>query len=110
MEERKTYSEKLKDPRWQKKRLEIFERDNWMCQVCNDKTTTLVVHHKYYESGKEPWEASDDALITRYEIEQLLLCELRKKFSKYFVYRLTKSIERLSPGQTIKIGLKKGAR
>ena len=24
-----SYSDKLKDPRWQRKRLEIFERDNW---------------------------------------------------------------------------------
>ena len=31
------YSEKLKDPRWQKKRLEILERDNFRCQYCGDK-------------------------------------------------------------------------
>ncbi len=29
-----TYSEKLRDPRWQKKRLQIFERDGWKCRVC----------------------------------------------------------------------------
>ena len=27
------YSEKLKDPRLQKKRLQILERDNWTCQT-----------------------------------------------------------------------------
>jgi hypothetical protein len=31
MNSRKTYSEKLRDPRWQKKRLQIFERDEFMC-------------------------------------------------------------------------------
>lgn len=57
-----TYSEKLKDPRWQKKRLGILERDGWKCWVCSDETTTLHVHHLRY-SG-EPWEAPDEMLLT----------------------------------------------
>lgn len=57
---KKTYSEKLKDPRWQKKRLEILNRDNWTCQSCGDKETTLHVHHVSYRG--EPWEAPDDAM------------------------------------------------
>lgn len=32
--------------------------------MCGDTTTTLHVHHKYYEKGNEPWEYRDDALIT----------------------------------------------
>jgi len=56
------YSEKLQDPRWQKKRLKILERDNWTCQKCRDKEASLHVHHLKYH--KEPWEASDDDLIT----------------------------------------------
>jgi len=53
----KTYAEKLKDPRWQKKRLEVFERDDWTCQECGDKTNTLVVHHeKYSKQYKNPWD------------------------------------------------------
>lgn len=56
------YADKLKDPRWQKKRLEIFNRDNWQCCVCKAADRTLVVHHKQY-SG-DPWEASDDQLRT----------------------------------------------
>lgn len=31
-----TYSQKLRDPRWQKKRLEILERDSFTCQHCHD--------------------------------------------------------------------------
>ncbi len=52
----KTYSEKLKDPRWQKKRLEVLNRDQFTCQVCFDKEQTLMVHHKIYTKGCEPWE------------------------------------------------------
>jgi 5-methylcytosine-specific restriction endonuclease McrA len=58
-----TYKEKLLDPRWQKKRLEILERDNWACQWCGDAETTLHVHHLYY-SGSFPWETEDDGLQT----------------------------------------------
>lgn len=57
-----TYSEKLKDPRWQKKRLKILERDNWTCVYCDDKEKTLHIHHEKY-SG-EPWETNDDDLKT----------------------------------------------
>lgn len=57
-----TYSEKLKDPRWQKKRLKILERDEFACTMCGDDTTELHVHHKKYNG--EPWEAIDSELIT----------------------------------------------
>lgn len=58
------YIEKLKDPRWQKKRLEIFKRDGWACQVCYDDKATLHVHHRYYEAGKAPWEYPPEAFST----------------------------------------------
>lgn len=57
------YSDRLKDPRWQKKRLEIFEMDNWFCQYCWQKDATLIVHHLYY-LPVEPWEYPNEALIT----------------------------------------------
>lgn len=60
----KTYAEKLKDPRWQKKRLRIFNRDNWRCQSCLSVKNTLHVHHKMYMNGVEPWEYEDAHLIT----------------------------------------------
>lgn len=59
---KKSYSELLKDPRWQKKRLEILERDNWLCKFCQDGETELQIHHLKY-SGK-PWEAESKNLIT----------------------------------------------
>lgn len=58
------YSQKLRDPRWQKKRLEIMQRDNFTCQVCNDSKSTLNVHHCYYEKGADPWEYENGSLIT----------------------------------------------
>lgn len=60
----KTYSEKLRHPKWQQKRLEIFKRDKWKCRLCGDKKTELHVHHIFYEKGKEPWEVDNDVLTT----------------------------------------------
>lgn len=53
---RKTYSEKLKDPRWQKKRLQVLERAGWACECCGATDKTLNVHHGMYRRGAEPWE------------------------------------------------------
>lgn len=60
----KTYSEKLKDPRWQKRRLEVMKRDGFTCHRCRDKEKTLNVHHLMYDKGKDPWDYDDCALIT----------------------------------------------
>lgn len=57
------YREKLKDPRWQKKRLEIFNRDNFTCQHCKAKNISLQVHHKAYREV-EPWDYPDHYLVT----------------------------------------------
>lgn len=60
----KPYAEKLRDPRWQKKRLEVMERDGFTCQNCGDKESTLNVHHWYYAAGNDPWDYPDEALAT----------------------------------------------
>jgi len=59
-----TYQEKLKDPRWQKKRLEIFKRDNWTCHNCGATDKTLCVHHRIYFPKRDPWEYEDHFLMT----------------------------------------------
>ena len=63
----KDYWEKLQDPRWQKKRLEVFEKAEFRCEKCFNDSNTLNVHHKTYFKGHEPWE---------YHVNQLsLLCK-----------------------------------
>lgn len=59
-----SYAEKLKDPRWQKLRLEILERDAFTCQNCDSTTTTLHVHHRRYLKGKDPWDIPVEYLVT----------------------------------------------
>lgn len=56
------YYELLKDPRWQKKRLEVLETANWKCESCDSGERTLHVHHMYYERGAKPWEYPANAL------------------------------------------------
>jgi len=61
---RLTYAEKLRDPRWQRLRLKIMERDGFACRRCGDTESTLHVHHGYYERGLEPWEYDQRTLHT----------------------------------------------
>ncbi len=85
------YKEKLLDPRWQKKRLEILSRDEFTCQSCLDKTKTLHVHHVDYLPKTEPWEYDNAYLITlcedchkdikdyRPQLESNIISEIRLK-------------------------------
>jgi len=86
----KTYRDKLLDPRWQKVRLKVFERDEWACKSCGASTSTLHVHHKDYIQGREPWDYPLENFLTlcerchgrerteRYGLEKALLAELKK--------------------------------
>jgi hypothetical protein len=58
------YTAKLKDPRWQRKRLEIMGRDKFKCRLCGDSDSTLHVHHIKYERGADPWDYNDESLVT----------------------------------------------
>jgi len=51
-----TYGERLRDPRWQKKRLQTLNEANWSCEICGDEKEELHVHHKFYFKDKDPWE------------------------------------------------------
>lgn len=51
-----TYSEQLKHPNWQRKRLEMLEVANFECSCCGDKEKTLHVHHRRYIKGRMAWE------------------------------------------------------
>lgn len=78
------YNELLKDPRWQRKRLEAMPADRFTCQICFRTGKTLNVHHKKYIPGTMPWEYDTRDLIT--------LCE--DCHAKY--HRETKKIKIIS--------------
>jgi len=57
--------QKYKDPRWQKKRLEILERDSFQCQCCRSKEYTLHIHHlEYGPYDDDPWDVPSEWLTT----------------------------------------------
>ena len=56
------YTDKLKDPRWQKKRLEVLSRDEFKCKSCGDDKSELQVHHM--EKSEIPWDSPMRHLIT----------------------------------------------
>lgn len=80
-----TYAEKLKDPRWQKKRLEVFQRDNWKCCCCGYSGDTLNVHHRVYHKGLDPWKYKESLLVT--------LCEDCHKFEHELMAQSLKLLE-----------------
>jgi HNH endonuclease len=59
-----SYSELLKDPRWQRRRLEILNRSNFSCERCDSSVKTLNVHHRIYRKGAKPWEYEDSELVS----------------------------------------------
>lgn len=101
------YAQKLRDPRWQKRRLEILERDNWTCQKCCDTESTLVVHHRDYLRGKDPWDYPDSLLVTlcedchegerlnRTAVENGLLEALREVFFAEDIHSLMLAFRRM---------------
>lgn len=60
--DKRTYWEKLKDPRWQKVRLQVLERAKFRCEVCGSTERTLHVHHGAYIKNHDPWEYTPDML------------------------------------------------
>lgn len=82
------YSEKLKDPRWQKKRLEVLERDSFTCQCCGDKEMELHVHHHKY-SG-DPWDTLLSDLITYCKVCHLIHEKIKKEYQGSFVLSVLK--------------------
>ena len=60
----KTYIEKLRDPRWQRRRLEVLNAANFKCRDCRAADKTLHIHHAYYERGRDPWDYPSDSLLS----------------------------------------------
>lgn len=89
-----TYSEKLKDPRWQKKRLEVLQRDEFTCLFCGDTKSTLHVHHAIYFKGLNPWEYDDSELITLCESCHEFEHEMKKDYTQLERYLYSCLVER----------------
>lgn len=60
---KKTYAEKLKDPRWIELREKVLERDSRTCQGCGS-STQLHVHHLRYAKSRDPWDVQLSDLVT----------------------------------------------
>lgn len=84
------YKEKLRDPRWQKRKSEILIRDNFTCIGCGNTKDNLQVHHLEYLGNIDPWDYPDDMLKTlcehchskesgRMELEKNFATTLRMK-------------------------------
>lgn len=64
-----SYGSQLFDSRWKSKRLLIIARDGSQCVICKSGTG-LQVHHRQYQFSKankkfkQPWEYTDNLLIT----------------------------------------------
>lgn len=74
------YKELLKHPYWQKKRLEILQRDNFACVKCTDQFSNLQIHHLYYEANRFPWEYPNECFQTLCE-----LCHEKAEFMKWML-------------------------
>jgi hypothetical protein len=51
-----SYANKLRDVRWQKKRLDVLQGHGWQCDECCSSEVELQVHHYWYETGLNPWD------------------------------------------------------
>ena len=80
-----TYIEKLKSPEWQKKRLEIFNRDEFTCKMCNSKDKQLHLHHKVYIFDNDPWDYEEQYYTTLCED-----CHFEEECNKNFIKNIIK--------------------
>lgn len=74
-----TYTSKLKNPLWQRKRLEVLQRDDFACTLCGDKMNELHIHHLKYTG--EPWEAPNEDMRTLCNACHKLVEILKEEFT-----------------------------
>jgi hypothetical protein len=88
----KSFWDHYRDPRWQRRRLEIMQRDCFCCSECDSDDKTLNVHHRHYLPAKKPWEYEDDDLTTLCAECHARVGENKKELSVSFG-RMTISIQ-----------------
>jgi hypothetical protein len=97
MSKESAYSKLLRDPRWQKKRLELFEDYGWRCAKCSSEEKTLNVHHWYYDNALTPWDYPNKALCVLCEDCHAEMHEIgHKNFWKHVVNKLDREFSPLS--------------
>jgi 5-methylcytosine-specific restriction endonuclease McrA len=97
-----TYSEKLRSPRWQKKRLEILNRDGFRCVICGEAEKNLQVHHIVYRK-RDPWDYPDYCYQTlcepchveRQELTEKTVDAMRLAVAKVPTERLTEMVHKI---------------
>lgn len=81
-----SYQGELEDPRWQRCRLEVMQRDHWECLRCGRADLPLTVHHRSYRGM--PWE------VDPFELETLCKpCHAREHEGAVSLFRLRQMIE-----------------
>lgn len=92
-----TYSEKLKDPRWQRFRLEIFQRDDFKCTRCRSGVRSLHVHHERYIKGCDPWQYDPADVVTLCEVchrimhQKIAPIDTERKYEHLLIYEEERS-------------------
>ena len=77
-----SYTEKLKHPKWQQKRLRIMDRAGFACEWCGSTENQLHVHHAYYERDLEPWDYPDETLYCLCDV-----CHAKAQAEKVTVHK-----------------------
>lgn len=90
-----SYAERLKDPRWQRRRLEILSRADFACKECGAKDRTLHVHHKLYRKGAMPWEYEDRFLVVLCESCHAVWHRSRSCFEEWIAALSTSEFHRV---------------
>lgn len=89
------YADKYRHPNWQRRRLEIMDRDGFVCAWCGAKDVMLSVHHKSYKSC-EIWDYPDDDLVTLcdtcHQTETEVLNHWKKSAYRFLLDRVEGSV------------------
>lgn len=112
-----TYLDKLRDPRWQRRRLEVLQRHYWRCDTCErgeDDGIPLHVHHKFYhlnydERGRlqkaDPWNYQDEDFRVLcdacHQQTEIALMEVQKALGGFEHYDLAKLADELQKAMLV---------
>lgn len=89
-----SYSESLRDPKWQKRRLEILSAADWACEDCGRRDQAFEIHHNFYIRAfrYQPWRYERDLLMA--------LCEgcheIRQNLEEALFVAIARRLRRIS--------------